>query len=92
MADVDLLVLPTTPGPAPRLTDVKGFGSFETPNFTMPFNVAGVPALSVCNGFSASGLPLSLQIVGRPFEDAAVLRAGHAYERATPWRERRPSL
>ena len=92
MADVDLLVLPTTPGPAPRITDVKGFGSFETPNFTMPFNVAGVPAISVCNGFSASGLPLSLQIVGRPFEDAAVLRAGHAYERATPWRARRPSL
>jgi aspartyl-tRNA(Asn)/glutamyl-tRNA(Gln) amidotransferase subunit A len=65
---------------------------FETPNFTIPFNVAGVPALSVCNGFSSSGLPLALQIVGRPFEEARVLQAGHAYEQATPWKERRPVL
>jgi aspartyl-tRNA(Asn)/glutamyl-tRNA(Gln) amidotransferase subunit A len=56
----------------------------------MPFNVAGTPALSLCNGYSASGLPVSLQIVGRPFEDAAVLRAGHAHEKATPWKVRRP--
>ena len=92
MADVDLLILPTTPGPAPRLDAVPPFRSFETPNFTMPFNVSGSPALSVCNGFSASGLPLSLQIVGRSFEDATVLRAGHAYEKATSWKERRPGL
>jgi aspartyl-tRNA(Asn)/glutamyl-tRNA(Gln) amidotransferase subunit A len=65
---------------------------FETPNFTIPFNVAGVPALSVCNGFSSGGLPLALQIVGRPFEEARVLQAGHAYERVTPWKERRPAL
>jgi aspartyl-tRNA(Asn)/glutamyl-tRNA(Gln) amidotransferase subunit A len=58
----------------------------------MPFNVAGTPALSLCNGYSAGGLPLSLQIVGRPFEDATVLRAGHAHENATPWKERRPQL
>ena len=92
MADVDLLVLPTTSGPAPRLEDVTSFSLFETPNFTIPFNVAGVPALSVCNGFSASGLPLALQIVGRPFDEARVLRAGHAYEQATSWKERRPAL
>ncbi len=92
MTDVDLLVLPTTSGPAPRLSDVPSFGLFETPNFTIPFNVAGVPALSVCNGFSSSGLPLALQIVGRPFEEARVLQAGHAYEQATPWKERRPVL
>lgn len=92
LTDVDLLVLPTTAGPAPRLEDVTSFGLFETPNFTIPFNVAGVPALSVCNGFSASGLPLALQIVGRPFEEARVLRVGHAYEQATSWKERRPAL
>jgi aspartyl-tRNA(Asn)/glutamyl-tRNA(Gln) amidotransferase subunit A len=55
-------------------------------------NISGTPALAICNGYSASGLPLSLQIVGRPFEDAAVLRAGHAYEMATPWKERRPAV
>lgn len=92
MADVDLLVLPTTLTSAPRITEVQPFGSFETPNFTMPFNVSGSPALALCNGFSASGLPLSLQIVGRPFEEALVLQAGHAYERATSWRDRRPAL
>ena len=66
----------------------RAFGAFETPNFTIPFNLTGSPALALCNGYSASGLPLSLQIVGRPFEDAAVLqgrprlRAGDAVERA----------
>jgi aspartyl-tRNA(Asn)/glutamyl-tRNA(Gln) amidotransferase subunit A len=92
MTDIDLLVLPTTLTPAPKLDKVPPFGSFETPNFTMPFNVSGSPALGLCNGFSAGGLPLSLQIVGRPFEEARVLRAGHAYERATNWKERRPAL
>lgn len=92
LAEVDLLVLPTAAVPAPRLDEVTSYSSFETPNFTMPFNVSGLPALALCNGFSANGLPLSLQIVGRPFEDALVLRAGHAYETATPWKERRPSL
>jgi len=71
---------------------VGSYGLFEIPNFTMPFNVAGTPALSLCNGYSVGGLPLSLQIIGRPFEDATVLRAGHAYESATPWKERRPQL
>jgi aspartyl-tRNA(Asn)/glutamyl-tRNA(Gln) amidotransferase subunit A len=57
-----------------------------------PFSLTGAPALSVCAGFTGSGLPLSIQIAGRPFDDAKVLRVGHAYERATPWRERRPAL
>ena len=92
MTEVDLLILPSTPGPAPLIKDVGSYGLFEIPNFTMPFNVAGTPALSLCNGYSAGGLPLSLQIVGRPFEDATVLRAGHAHENATPWKERRPQL
>ena len=65
---------------------------WEKPNITTPFNVLGGPAMTVCNGFSCDGLPLSLQIIGRPFDDAAVLRIGHAYEKATPWRDRRPNL
>ena len=92
MADVDLLVLPTAPMSAPLLTEGPSYSPLETPNFTIPFNVAGTPALAICNGYSASNLPLSLQIVGRPFEDAAVLRAGHAYEKATLWKEQRPAL
>ncbi len=54
--------------------------------------MSGNPALSLCNGFAANGMPQSLQIVGRLFDDATVLRAGHAYENATPWRDRRPDL
>lgn len=92
MNKVDLLVLPTVPAPAPRMDAITKYGGFEVPNFTMPFNVAGTPALSICNGFSPDGLPLALQIVGRPFEDATVLAAGHAYERATDWKRRRPTL
>jgi aspartyl-tRNA(Asn)/glutamyl-tRNA(Gln) amidotransferase subunit A len=92
MTDIDLLVLPTALMPAPMLTEGKSFSYLETPNLTSPFNVAGTPALAICNGYSASGLPLSLQIVGRPFEDVAVLRAGHAYEKSTPWKDHRPAL
>ena len=48
--------------------------------------------MSVCTGFGAGGLPVSMQLVGRPFEDGLVLRAAHAYERATGWRDRRPAM
>ena len=59
---------------------------------TAPFNVLGLPALSLCNGFDADGLPLGMQIVGRPFDEATVLRVAHAYEAATRWQTRRPAL
>jgi aspartyl-tRNA(Asn)/glutamyl-tRNA(Gln) amidotransferase subunit A len=59
---------------------------------TCPFNLTGQPALTVPCGFSASGLPLALQIVGKPFDEATVLQVGHAYEAHTSWRERRPAL
>ncbi len=91
MQQYDLLIVPTTAGPAPRMEEVTKYASFEAPNLTMPFNVAGTPALALCNGFSSSGLPLSLQIVGRPFEDATVLAAGHAFETASSWRACRPT-
>ena len=92
MQDVDVIVLPSTPTAAPRFETTTKYAGFQSPNFTMPFNVAATPALSLCNGFGKDGLPLSLQIVGRPFEDATVLRAGHAYETATAWRARRPAM
>jgi aspartyl-tRNA(Asn)/glutamyl-tRNA(Gln) amidotransferase subunit A len=59
---------------------------------TCPFNLTGQPALTVPCGFSASGLPLALQIVGKPFDEATVLQVGHAYEAHTSWHERRPVL
>jgi aspartyl-tRNA(Asn)/glutamyl-tRNA(Gln) amidotransferase subunit A len=60
--------------------------------FTLPWNLTGLPALSVPCGFTAAGLPAGLQIVGRPFDEATILRIGHAYERATPWHRQRPPL
>jgi aspartyl-tRNA(Asn)/glutamyl-tRNA(Gln) amidotransferase subunit A len=66
------------------------WASFEAPNFTFPFNVTGQPAMTVCAGFGAGGMPVGVQLAGQPFEDALVLRAAHAFERATEWRGRRP--
>jgi aspartyl-tRNA(Asn)/glutamyl-tRNA(Gln) amidotransferase subunit A len=89
MATVDVLMLPTQE-PAGRLEPVAPETLFTKLSYTTAFNVGGNPALSVCNGFSDLGLPFSLQIVGKLFDDATVLQFGHAYEKATPWRDKRP--
>jgi aspartyl-tRNA(Asn)/glutamyl-tRNA(Gln) amidotransferase subunit A len=86
------LVTPAAPSPAAPLDRWKTVNFWQKASFTTPWNVSGGPALSQCMGFSASGLPLALQIAGRPFDDATVLRIGQAYERATAWRSRRPAL
>src|SRR3954466_10630950 len=88
----DLLVAPTAPGPAPRLGTWRTISFWQNSSLTTPFNVTGGPALAQCMGFTSAGLPLSLQLVGRPFDEATVLRAAHAYETATNWRRRRPHL
>lgn len=91
MREVDILVCPTSREAAPRLGDYAHHVGGNT-HYCRPFNLTGQPALSVCNGFSADGLPLSLQIAGRHFEDDLVLRVGHAYEKATAFRPRRPQV
>jgi aspartyl-tRNA(Asn)/glutamyl-tRNA(Gln) amidotransferase subunit A len=91
LADIDVLMLPTAE-PAGKLEPTHPSSLFTKSSFTTPFNVGGNPALSVCSGFTEDGLPFSLQIVGKLFDDANVLRIGDAYEKATPWRERRPTL
>ena len=88
----DVLVTATAGGPAPRLDAWRTIEFWRRPSLTTPFNVTGGPALAQCIGFSAGGLPLSMQIVGRPFAEATVLRVAHAYEQATEWRTRRPRL
>ena len=89
---VDVLATPTMTGPATPFAKVydPGFG-FPKSNMA-PFNFTGLPALALPCGFSTSGLPLSLQIAGRAFEEATVLRVGHAYEQATEWHTRRPPV
>jgi len=89
---IDVLVTPTAPAPAARLGAWRTVQFWQKASFTTPFNVSAGPALSQCMGFSPDGLPLGLQIAGRPFDEACVLRVAHAYEQATAWRRRRPTL
>ena len=96
----DVLVLATTPTPAAKIPDAPGIKSredadsriFGMRNFTGPFNLANVPALAVPCGFTSENLPVSLQIVGRPFDDQTVMKVGHVYEQATPWHTMRPPI
>jgi len=87
---VDVLVTPTMPTVAPKLGELGNMMARGRPSFTRVFNLTGNPALSVCPGFSKAGLPLNLQLIGRPFQDDLVLRLGSAFEKATPYREARP--
>jgi aspartyl-tRNA(Asn)/glutamyl-tRNA(Gln) amidotransferase subunit A len=79
-------------GEAPRLTDYRSVSFWQRPSLLTAWNVTGQPVLALPNGFGRSGLPLGMQILGRPFGESAILRVGHAYERAAGWRGRRPSL
>ena len=85
------LVLPTSE-PAGTLEPAPAASTFTKSSYTAAFSTGGNPALSVCCGFNGQELPFSLQIVGKLFDEAMVLRTGGAHERATPWRERRPAL
>ena len=91
LSDVDLIMLPAGE-PAKALKPQPPESLFTRMGYTTAFNVGGNPALALCMGFASDGMPLSLQIVGRLFDEATVLRAGDAYERATPWRQRRPAI
>ena len=92
---VDCLALPNQAGPAPRVKDV---GPIDTlfkhvvPEYHGPFNLTGLPTLSVPCGFSDNQLPIALQLVGKPFDEVTVLRAGYTYQQHMKWYERRPVI
>jgi aspartyl-tRNA(Asn)/glutamyl-tRNA(Gln) amidotransferase subunit A len=99
LARRDVLLAPATPIPAPRLGEKEaelGDGKSDVRaaliRFTRPFNFSGHPACSVPCGFTAAGLPIGMQLVGRPFDEATVLRAADAYQRISDWHARRPVL
>ena len=92
MRQIDLLALPTSAHPAETFAEDEATPTWKRTSLTRPFNITGQPAISIPCGFSSIGLPIGLQLVGRPFEDATVLRAAHAYEQATDWHQRRPAL
>jgi aspartyl-tRNA(Asn)/glutamyl-tRNA(Gln) amidotransferase subunit A len=98
-ADADVLLAPVIPVPAPPLAhaidgpvDELTTRQGHFARLTRSFNGLGLPSLSVPCGFSRDGLPLAFQIVGRPFDEATVLRVGHAYEQSAGWYRRRPPL
>lgn len=92
MADIDVLVSAAAVGEAPLITEVPKWATLEKPSFTMPFNVTGSPAISICTGYGAGGLPLSMQLIAKPFAEPLLFQVAHAYETATDWRSRRPEL
>lgn len=92
MADLDILVSAAAAGEAPKITEVPKWATLEKASFTMPFNVTGYPAISICTGYGAGGLPVSMQLIAKPFAEPLLFQAAHAYETATDWRTRRPPL
>ncbi len=94
-AEVDVLVMPTIPMPAPAIADLRANPDELRPaelkllRNTRPFNVWGLPAISIPCGFTQSGLPIGLQIAGPHWREDLVLRLAHAYEQATAWHKRR---
>jgi aspartyl-tRNA(Asn)/glutamyl-tRNA(Gln) amidotransferase subunit A len=92
-ARVDLLVAPTTPNVAFKHGEKSDpVQMYLNDVFTIPADMSGVPAVSIPCGFTAAGLPIGLQLIGRALDEATVLRAARAYERATDWHTRRPPI
>ncbi len=91
--EFDILLLPTTPIPAPPIEGTQAIeAARRLTRFTAPFNLAGLPALSVPCGFTDGKLPIGLQLISRHWGEAKALQAGHAFEQATQWHNQRPNI
>jgi aspartyl-tRNA(Asn)/glutamyl-tRNA(Gln) amidotransferase subunit A len=92
LATYDAIVMPTSPVPATPITpDPPGHAALR-PRNTLPFDFISLPAISVPCGFTHAGLPVGLQIVGKAFDEAGILRVARAYEQATAWHNQHPVL
>ncbi len=91
---VDVIVAPTAPTPAFKIGEKTDdpLQMYLSDVFTVPVNLAGVPGISLPCGFSSTGLPIGLQIIGRPFDEATLLRVAYAFEQETDYHRRKPSL
>ncbi|WP_447973209.1 Asp-tRNA(Asn)/Glu-tRNA(Gln) amidotransferase subunit GatA [Nitrospira sp. Kam-Ns4a] len=91
---VDLIVTPVMPTPAFKLGEKieDPLQMYLSDIYTISVNLAGNPAISVPCGFSKAGLPIGLQLIGRPFDESTILRGAHAYEQETSWRTKRPPV
>ena len=87
---VDVLVTPTMTQPAAPFEGYDATSTVRGPSFTAPFNLSGLPAISVPCGFTASGLPIGMQVAGKPFDEPGIFRVAYAYEQAARWFDQRP--
>jgi len=92
MRGIDLLLAPGAFHVAPKFADPDGIAAYTGETAMTPFNISSHPAISLCSGFDADGMPTNIQLVGQWFGEATLLRAAYAYEQATPWRETFPQL
>jgi aspartyl-tRNA(Asn)/glutamyl-tRNA(Gln) amidotransferase subunit A len=92
LTEVDVVICASSMDPACRIDDEAEVSRTYGRQARTPFNILGVPALAVPTGFSKEGLPLSMQVVGRAFDEATVYRAARAYERVTNWTTQRPNI
>ena len=92
MTGLDVVLTATQPWEAAKIDEVPKWDLFDKPGFMMPFNVAGYPAISVCAGFGAGGLPVAIQLAGKPFQEPTRFCVADACEKATPFRSQRPAL
>src|SRR5260370_10502963 len=91
MADLDVVLCASQTGEAPNINEVPAWDTFAAPSFTMPFNVSGYPAITICAGFGAGGLPVAIPLSGKPFQEATLLRVADAFRKTTPFRDARPA-
>ena len=89
---VDVVASPTMSNPAPRFDEMDAMTTSRVPSFTGPYNLTGMPAISVPCGFTPEGLPVGFQIAGKPFDEPTVFRAAYAYEQSVCIFEQRPPL
>ena len=92
MRTVDLLVTPTMTQPAPAFEGYDPASTIRGRSFTAPFNVTGLPAISVPCGFTESGLPIGMQIAGKPFDEPGVIQAAYTYQQHAGWYQTRPPI
>ena len=92
MDEIDVIALPTSHKTAWPIEDADAIGTLEPQNFRACFDMTGMPAVTIPCGFSREGLPIGLQLAGRPLDEATVLHTAHAYEQQAGWFRHRPAV
>jgi aspartyl-tRNA(Asn)/glutamyl-tRNA(Gln) amidotransferase subunit A len=92
LQEVDLIASPTMSNPPPAFSGIDVMTTARVPSFTGPYNLTGMPAISIPCGFTKAGLPIGLQLAGKPFDEPTVLRAAYTYQQHVRLFEKRPPL